>query len=189
MVLLDKKLSLLRECVSVALSANSAFGSTTLPNYIHDDDRPDIGSWDRQARELLQQNVLLFQSIDKFDFNSYEKSRGIDAGSKGQSAKRKEFHQYCFDSCGYQKDPVGFSVAKTLEWFGVVVVLENGVAFMAECQTRSRRLHWPHPRQTRLAALEAELVEELVLLLLVTASIFLLAVSYHFYSTYLNSNF
>jgi hypothetical protein len=27
------------------------------------------------------------------------------------------------------KDPsVGFSVAKTLEWFGVVVVLENGVA-------------------------------------------------------------
>ena len=112
---LSDKLWLLGESVSVASSTNSAFGSVTQPNYVRDDHGLDIRSWDRQARELLQQNELLLQSMANSDFASYQKCvvndmTGIDAGSKGLSAKRKEFHQYCFDTSGSQTDPVTVSI-------------------------------------------------------------------------------
>jgi hypothetical protein len=112
---LSDKLWLLGESVSVASSTNSAFGSTTLPNDVRDDDGLDIRSWDKQARELLQQNELLLQSMANFDFACYQKCvaddmTGIDAGSKGQSTKREEFHQYCFDSSRHEKDPVTVSI-------------------------------------------------------------------------------
>jgi hypothetical protein len=112
---LSDKLWLLGESVSIASSTNSAFGSTTLPNDVRDDDGLDIRSWDRQARELLQQNELLLQSMANSDFASYQKCvaddmTGIDAGSKSQSAKRNEFHQNCFDSSEYQTYPVTVSI-------------------------------------------------------------------------------